>query len=162
MLAPRKDLAHSVQRSRCSTGENDRILRRRGLEVFQNSLTHILHLCVTVTVHLYGMLRVQTRGTSAVSISIQSIQEEITALLDLRLTVQASSRVVKVNSAVQTLHIVFSNCIDRSVVSVVVGEAVHKVLELWSTDFFLHHLITQEGWQVLIIDGIGAQKCKEC
>ena len=161
MLAPGKDLAYRVQRSSRSTGENDRILRRRGLEVLQNPLTHILHLRVTGNVRTYSVLGVQTRGASAVGIAIQSVQEEITALLDLGLTVQSRTRVVKVNRAMQTLHIVFANGIDRSIVSVVIAKAVHKVLELGSTEFIRHHLIAQEGWQVFKIDRIGTEKCKE-
>ena len=155
MLAPREDLAHGVQRSRRSAGENDGILRRRGIEVLQDSLTHILHLWVTGSTHGYSMLGVQTRGTSAVGIAIQSIQEEVTAFPDLRLTVQSRTRVIQVNSAMQTLHIGFPNRIDGSIVSVVISEATHKILELRSTEFLRCRLIIHEGWQVFEVDGIG-------
>ena len=130
MLAPREDLAHGVQRSRRSAGENDGILRRRGIEVLQDSLTHILHLWVTGSTHGYSMLGVQTRGTSAVGIAIQSIQEEVTAFPDLRLTVQSRTRVIQVNSAMQTLHIGFPNRIDGSVVSVVIPK---RLIKSWNS-----------------------------
>ena len=81
-------------------------------------------------------------------ISIEPSEEQVVALSHLRLSVDASARIVQINCSMKSCHIFVTNRINRVVIAVVLSELVNKVSELGTTNLFGHCLIVHKNRKV--------------
>ena len=112
----------------------------------------------------YQVLRVQARRAAAVRIAVNAVEQQIGALLDLRLPIHAGSRVIQVHSALQTLHIVLAKIVDRVVLSVIVSKPAHEIDKLGAAHLVADLILLQEGREIFkvhrVAQGNGKKGCK--
>ena len=87
-------------------------------------------------------------------IAVNAVQQQIGALLNLRLSVHAGAGVIEIDGSLQTLHIRLADIVDCVVVSVVVSELAHEVHEFGTADLVSNLVVFEKGREILKVHGI--------